>query len=1346
MGKSNKIRGLFSTIVNKLLAWFLLVALVPLFILGYLSYTNDIQLVKNEVTNNLIAISKSKINNIESYFKERKKDIVTLAGTQDVINGLEKINSAYISNGIDSHEYEFADGEIRKFLTTYMEINSYYDLFLISPSGDIVFTVKQEKDFDTNLLTGRFNDTELTRVFKRAHSMAKPEISDFRYYLPSDEPAAFIAMPVFKKGKLLGVLAAKLNRDQIYALAHDFTGLGETGETVIATQNGNGVLFVVPTRHDMLAAFGKTIAFGSKEASPIQQAVQGKSGSGESIDYRNVEILATWNYFPIMRWGIVVKIDTAEALAQVYFLTMRYLILGTITLIGVITIAFFLSKTISRPIRILTETTELIAAGDLSVKARVRTNDEIGILANSFNEMVVRLQRIIEENDKQNWLKTGQMELSNRMSGEQDIGMLGENIISYLAEYINAQIGTIYMACDNNRLKLIGSYAFSQRKNISNEFMVGEGLVGQVALEKKYILLTSCPDSYFGISSGLGEAIPKNILVFPLQMGTTVKGVVELGSFCEFSETELFFLSNVQEGIAIALYLAADRERTSLLLKQTQSQAKELKEQQEKLQTTNEELQEQQEEMKATNEELEEQTWALRESESRLQSQQEELRAINQELEGQKEEVERKNKEFAESQKLIEEKAREVELASKYKSEFLANMSHELRTPLNSILLLSGLLSNNKEGNLTKDDVESAQTINSSGTDLLNLINEILDLSKIEAGKMEIHIDDMGLQDFCSAMEQRFKPLATEKMLKLNIELAEGLPTHIRTDQQRVEQIVENFLSNAFKFTAHGSITLRIDRKGCFEQGDLDLQNNSLEPAKSVAFSVIDTGIGIPKDKKKLIFEAFQQADGTTSRKYGGTGLGLSIVQKFTKILGGNVSMESEQGKGSTFILCIPESIESDLETEDWKIETEEIEYAPFKSERKVTAKQEEMFMGIEGEMKTIKPDDISILIIEDDYAFLKILRDLSREKGFKYLVARDGRRGLQLADDYKPSAIILDIGLPDVNGWGVMARLKENPATRHIPVHVISAADKKSEAMKMGAVDYLTKPVSMRTLERVYDKLNNIILKQVKDLLLVVDNKDFAESIVNILGNGDVKITNAATVADAYNQLLSGRFDCVVLDLGFSNMQGMDLLKRIRKNNTITHIPIIILTEKELSKHEKATIDEYVESTIVKGKDFSEKLLDETTLFLHRVEACLPKEKQKLIRMMHNKDEILADKTILLVDDDMRNVFSLKKILEDKGMHVLVGKNGKDGLSRLTENPDINIVLMDIMMPEMDGYEATREIRRQEKFNNLPIIALTAKAMKGDRTKCIEAGANDYLAKPLDLDRLFSVLRVWLY
>jgi tubulin-specific chaperone A len=674
-------------------------------------------------------------------------------------------------------------------------------------------------------------------------------------------------------------------------------------------------------------------------------------------------------------------------------------------------------------------------------------------------------------------------------------------------------------------------------------------------------------------------------------------------------------------------------------------------------------------------------------------------------------------------------------------------MSHELRTPLNSILLLSRYLADNKDSSLTEDHVESVKSIHSSGSDLLDLINEVLDLSKVEAGKMEINLGDMDINDFASTMKRNFQPLAAEKKLALNIDIEEGFPAHIHTDRQRVEQVVKNFLSNAFKFTDKGSITLRIGRPGPSEHIKVGPQKTGFDPAKTVAFSVTDTGLGIPEKKQKLIFEAFQQADGTTSRKYGGTGLGLSIAREFAHLLGGDVCMGSTYGKGSVFILNLPESFESgELEVETGKLKLETKDVGPSTSQQEVSDKRKEAFEDIEDDRKTTTPEDKSILVIEDDFIFLKILRDLTREHGFKCLVAGDGETGLQLADYYKPKAIILDVGLPGINGWAVMTRLKDNPETRHIPVHFISATDKKTEAMRMGAIDYLIKPVSPEDLSHMCEKLDKIISKPVKELLVVEDNKEQAKTIVKMLGNGDIQTTVVSTAKEAYDQLLSGKFDCMVLDLRLPDISGIELLKKVKSSQDICHIPIIVYTGKELTKQEKAVVDEYSESTIIKGVNSHQKLLDETTLFLHRVETNLPKAQQKLLKMMHDKEEIFVNKKILVVDDDMRNVFSLKKVLEGKGMSVLVGKNGKDGLECLNNHPDIDLVLMDIMMPEMDGYEAMEEIRKQKRFKKLPIVTLTAKAMKGDRAKCIEAGASDYLAKPVDTDRLFSMLRVWLY
>lgn len=1003
--------------------------------------------------------------------------------------------------------------------------------------------------------------------------------------------------------------------------------------------------------------------------------------------------------------------------------------------IAMFILCFFIARSITKPITTISKAASSVAEGDLDHNIEIKSGGEIGELADSFNDMISNLRLTTEKNDTHNWLKTGQMELNVRMQGEQDIETLGKNIIGYLTEYLNAQVGILYMSGNDKRLKLIGSYAYVQRENIPNEFMPGEGLVGQAALEKKHILLTNYPDDSIKINSGLVNVAPKHILIFPLILNNEVRGVVELGSLYEFPDIHLTFLDQVAEGIAIALNTVISRNSTEVLLEQTQQQT--------------EELQAREEALRQNNEELEENAIALKESESRLQAQQEELRQTNEELEEQKEYVEKKNKDLKNARKIIEERALDLEQSSKYKSEFLANMSHELRTPLNSILLLSRLLGDNKDGSLSEDQVESVLSINSSGSDLLELINDVLDLSKVEAGKMDLQIEDMYLQDFCNNIKRNFQHVAKENGISLNIEISDGLPEHIRTDEQRVEQIVKNFLSNAFKFTSEGSVTLQISRPNELSGNAIDLSESKSDQTKTVLFSVIDTGIGIPEEKQNVIFEAFKQADGSTSRKYGGTGLGLSISKELSGLLNGKINMTSTHGKGSTFTLYLPETFESETKVVEKNPVPSSVGTEPETAISKESVKQDnrrEIEENIKDDRKTISAEDKSILIIEDDPVFLKILRDLTREHGFKCLVAGDGETGLQFADYYKPSGIILDLNLPGISGWTVMSRLKDNPESRHIPVHFISASDNKFDALKMGAIDYVTKPVSPEVIDQVFEKFNKIISKPVKDLLVVEDNPEQAELISSIIGSGDVKTTAVATATEAYDQILTGKFDCMVLDISLPDMSGIELLNKIRKNEEIFQLPVIVYTGRDLTNEEKKIIDEYAATTIIKGTGSHRKLLDETTLFLHRVEADLPETQQKLLRMIHDKEAVLSGKKILVVDDDMRNVFSIKKVLEDKGMKIVIGKNGKEGLTCLNDNPDIHLVLMDIMMPEMDGYTAIGEIRKQERFKTLPIIALTAKAMKGDRSKCIEAGANDYLAKPFDIDRLFSMLRVWLY
>ncbi len=1333
MGKPKQLKKPFIkiTIANKLLLWFFLAAVLPLLIVGAISYHNYTTILKKEVENNLLTLAENKALQIETYVTERKKDLISLTQTPTIIKALEKFNTICKNQGIDSPEYATADKEFRTFLTHFKETSEFYDLFLISPSGDVVFTVIREDDFGTNLKTGPYKGSELAKVFYRTKTLLETEISNFKYYAASGEGAAFLAMPVFNRESLLGVVAIQMSSHEIYKLVQNNTGLKNTGETLLASTFDDHTLLLTSQRRDSEESIVRKLSLESDIPLPLADAVQGKKGLGVYVDYRGTKVLAAWRYLPQLKWGMVVKIDTKEAFSSIYQLTWWFSVLGGVTLPGVIFIALLVSRSISRPITKLTRTTELMADGDLTVRAEIEKRDEIGNLANSFNDMIGKLVEARAGAERHNKAQLGQALLNVKMRGEKDVGTLGTNIISYLTEYLKAQIGAIYIMDNDHRLKMIGSYAYVKRKNLSNQFLPGEGIVGQAALEKRHLLITNCPEDYIRIHSSLGESAPNNILAYPLQMNNEVKGVIELGTLHGFSESDLLFLAQVQEGIAIALNSVSTLEQLSSLLEQTQLQS--------------EEIQAREEELRSYNEELENHTKALQKSEERLQSRQIELRASNEELEKQKRKAEKKNEELEIAQRLIEEKARDLELSSRYKSEFLANMSHELRTPLNSILLLSRLLSDNKDNVLTEDYVESARSIYSSGSELLELINEILDLSKVEAGKMEINLGEMYLQDFCDTMVRGFKPLAKEKGLYLKTEIEEGLPSSICTDRQRVEQIVKNFLSNAFKFTSEGTITLKICRPtksqiGCTRE-------------ETVEFSIIDTGMGIPREKQQLIFEAFQQVDGTISRKFGGTGLGLSISKELTRLLGGAIYMESSYGKGSMFSLHLPEKGHSKQESavskqpENAELNTQSSklgEYQHLLSEPENN--RQHSLEKIKDDRSKISPHDKSILIIEDDPKFLRILSDISRERGFKCLVAEDGKTGLQFADYYKPSAIILDILLPDISGLTVITRLKENSATRHVPIHIVSATDNKLDARKMGAVNYLTKPVSKEELSQVFNQLNRMISKGIKELLLVEHNRNQADAIIKCIGNGDVHITVASTAAEAYDHVLTGNFECMVLDLRLPDTSGFELLSKIRTNEDICYLPIIVYTGKELTEEEKVLIDQYAESVIIKGVDSDRRLLDETTLFLHRVEANLPKEKQEVLRMLHDKEEILSNKKILVVDDDMRNVFSLKKVLESKGMQIMVGKNGREGLEFLNKNPDIDLILMDIMMPEMDGYEATRSIRKQERFKDLPVIALTAKAMKGDRFKCIEAGACDYLAKPIDMDRLFSMLRVWLY
>jgi len=995
-----------------------------------------------------------------------------------------------------------------------------------------------------------------------------------------------------------------------------------------------------------------------------------------------------------------------------------------------------------------------IAAGDYSREVRLLSDDDqlgyaLSEMTRTLREITARneeaRQQLEQENSQksvQDWLKTGQTKLNEQMSGEQELAALGKQIITFLASYLNAQVGTFYVLEEANAhheqpyLKLIASYAYKKRKHLSHEFEIGENLIGQAALERETLVITQVPQDYMSIQSSLGEAAPQNLVIAPFLYEETLKGVVELGSFQAFTDTQLHFVEQVTAAIGVAVNTANSRVRLQELLHQSQTQAEEL-------QSQAEELQSQQEELRQTNEELEERGRAL-------ERQQEAVRAKNTELER--------------SQAAIQKKAEELELASKYKSEFLANMSHELRTPLNSMLILAQMLSANKDKNLSDKQVEFANTIHKAGSELLHLINDILDLSKVEAGRLELHCEDYPLSILTEALGEKFNHMADNKGLTFKTQIAPALQgTTLYTDPQRLQQVVINLLSNAFKFTdSGGHVVLSIDRPAA----DTDLSRSHLSVATALAISVTDTGIGIPANKQKIIFEAFHQADGTTSRRYGGTGLGLSISREMIHLLGGEMQLRSEEGKGSTFTLYVPERLNSSAAAEaSAPSQTTPVKPKPVAAaivHAPVTTTLTETPINhpepspsvvnktdtpvVQDDRANLQIGERSLLIIEDDAQFAQLLCELAHEKNFKGLIAGDGKVGLEFAERYQPSAIMLDIGLPLVDGWTVMERLKDNPKTRHIPVHFMSGADESHDARQMGAIGYLMKPVSMAQLGDAFKNIEGFISRTVKDLLLVMAPGERCDKLVELVGGGDVKIAQAASLEEVQRAMQDTVFDCLILDVSVEQDNGLRLLEQLRKQDRVLSLPVVIYAERDLTAEEERILAQSSRNLTVKAVYSPERLLDEATLFLHQIEANLPKEQQSMLKMMHDKETILAGKKVLLADDDSRNIFSLGSVLEERGMEVFIARDGEHSLVVLDQHPDMNLVLMDIMMPKLDGYEAMQRIRAQPRFRKLPIIALTAKAMKGDRGKCIEAGANDYLAKPIDTDKLISLMRVWLY
>jgi len=941
------------------------------------------------------------------------------------------------------------------------------------------------------------------------------------------------------------------------------------------------------------------------------------------------------------------------------------------------------------------------------------------------------LRKAEKEASDKNWNLTGSGDLIRNMQGNMDTDDLCQVIINQIAAYLDASVGAIYLLDENEtHLRLAGGYALDHKKHALPVIGCKEGIIGQAARENRKIVLGNVPDGYLNISSGLGSTSPKNIMAMPFAADGRVKGVIELGTLAELSPLQLDFLEFVTDNIATAVSAAQDRHTSQELLEETQRQA--------------EELQLQQEELRQTNEELQQKTEMLERSEEELKTQQDKLQRTNEELEGKAELLEEQKEKLENAKVDIEAKARELEINSKYKSEFLANMSHELRTPLNSILILSHMLSENKNKKLGQKETEFAKSIHSSGSDLLNLINEILDLAKIESGKIELNIAKEQCLEITATLSSTFSQLAKTKGIEYIANIGDD-NLAVTTDRQRLEQILKNFLSNAFKFTEKGGkVVLDISKVST----PVSFRNEGLNNKRSViSFSVTDTGIGIPEDKQELIFEAFQQADGSTKRKYGGTGLGLSISRELCHALGGEIHLSSEAGRGSTFTLYLPEEFDTSLATAiDKEIEvretvTERKEPVPITSSHPAPG-----LNAANDDSDNITGNDKVVLIIEDDDVFSTMLLGFARQRNYKGVIAKQGSTAVSLARHHKPNAILLDMELPTMDGLEVLRQLKQDPELRHIPLQILSGYDKKKESMELGAFDFMQKPITMQRLQQAFDKIGGFIDKKVKKLLIVEDNKVQNQAIRELIGNGDVKCYQAHSGNEALVMLGNDSFDCIILDIGLPDISGFDLLEAIKETEPWNHIPVIVYTGRELKKEETAKLNHLANAIILKTASSQERLLDEATLFLHRVESRLPKEKQKMIRNLHSADDVLLNKKILVVDDDMRNIYSLTSALEEEGLQCIIAENGREALEALEENPGIHMVLLDVMMPEMDGYEAAREIRKNKAWEKLPIIALTAKAMKEDKEKCLAAGMSDYISKPVNIEQLLSLMRVWLY
>jgi CheY-like chemotaxis protein/HAMP domain-containing protein/GAF domain-containing protein len=967
-----------------------------------------------------------------------------------------------------------------------------------------------------------------------------------------------------------------------------------------------------------------------------------------------------------------------------------------------------LAANLTTQVRAIAEVATAVTQGDLTRAIQVEARGEVAELKDNINTMIRNLRLTTDQNQAEDWLKTNLARVTGMLQGQRDLATVGRMLLSELVPLVNAHQGVIYQVGgdESPRLHMLASYGNATERAYPQQLDLGEGFVGQCALDKRRILVNQVPRDAVPISTAMFQALPRSVVVFPVIFEGEIRAVLGLASLAEFETAHLTFLDQLTASIGIVFNSIEATMQTEGLLKQSQQLASELQFRQKELQQTNEQL--------------------------GLKAQQ---------LAEQNVEVERKNQEIEQARRALEDKASELALTSKYKSDFLANMSHELRTPLNSILILGQQLGDNPDGNLTPKQVDFARSIHGAGTDLLNLISDILDLSKIESGTVTVEAEEVYFTSLLDTIRRTFLHEAENRQLTFEVEVAPELGPSIVTDSKRLQQVLKNLLSNAFKFTERGGVRLNV----AVMRSGWNPDNALLSEAGSViSFEVSDTGVGIPIEKQKIIFEAFQQADASTSRRYGGTGLGLAISRELAHLLGGEIQLQSRPGMGSTFTLFLPAMY---MGPSVLPAPTEQPHGAPRAAQRFPSVRLPERALEkVPDDRENLGPDDRTVLIVEDDPHYARVLVELAHAKGFKVLVAHRGAEALELARHYRPSSVSLDVFLPDMLGWTVLSQLKQDPSTRHIPVQIVTLDEDRQNGLARGAFAFLTKPTTPEGLTDAFSRLKDYSTPRRKRLLVIEDNAVEQRSIAELLGHDDIEIRAVDTGAEALSVLSREPFDCAVLDLKLPDMSGFTLLETLKEQGTLADLPVVVFTGKELSADEEMRLQALARSVVVKGVESPERLLDETSLFLHRIVSDLPIEKQRMLDHLHRSDEDLMGKAVLVVDDDVRNIFALSSALERRGMTVLTATTGREALDKLESTPGVAIVLMDVMMPEMDGYQTMRAIREKPALRRLPIVALTARAMKGDREKCLEAGASDYLAKPVNTEQLLGVLRSWLH